>query len=426
MSEPFFTQVSLPALVSKFAGPDVPLSAMLEIADRCNEKCIHCYQVQGEKGEMSLEEVCQTLDQLAEMKVLFLTLSGGEALLRRDFFDIVAHARKRGFVIKLYTNGLRVTEEVARRLHEHAIQEVQISLYSSQAEMHDWVTGVPGSWEKTVAGVRHLLAHNVPTLLKTPVMGINEDDADNFIALCKDLGVNYMFDVNPILPREGADRSPQALSASAEGGNRLRSLPVYGGTPVSGRRTVDRNASPCGACVNVHVEPNGEIRPCTQLQVGVGRAQDGLKSAYFSDKATFIRSIRWSDIRGCRVCELQPYCSRCHHVAQVEQGDALGPSSSACTNAKQRFVGITGEPIDARGELGPFREVETGVFQAFEDVETEDDRQLRARHPWICKTAAPKVETDVNLVRPGDLVQLRRPGRRPVLEQVPGATVRKE
>lgn len=426
MSEPFFSQVSLPALVSKFAGPDVPLSAMIEIADRCNEKCIHCYQVQGQKGEMSFEEVCQTLDQLAEMKVLFLTISGGEALLRRDFFDIVAHARNRGFVIKLYTNGLRVTEEVARRLHEHAVQEVQISVYSSDPAMHDWVTGVPGSWEKTIAGVKHLAAHGVPTLLKTPVMGINEDDADAFIALCKDLGVNYMFDVNPILPREGADRSPQALTASPEGGRRLRSLPVYGGTPATGRRTVDKNASPCGACVNVHVEPNGEIRPCTQLQVGVGRAQDGLEDAYFGEKAQFIRGIRWADIRGCRVCDLQPYCARCHHVAQVEQGDALGPSPSACANAQQRFIGTTGEAIEVEGTLGPFREVEQGRFQAFHDQETADDRSLRARHPWICKTAAPRSEADANLVRPGDLVQLRRPGRAPSLERVPGPSSRKE
>ena len=62
-----------------------PLRAMIEIADRCNEVCVHCYQEQGLKGEMTTEQLESVIDQLAELGVLILTISGGEATLRKDF-----------------------------------------------------------------------------------------------------------------------------------------------------------------------------------------------------------------------------------------------------------------------------------------------------------------------------------------------------
>ena len=179
MSVPFKGKTSVAALVSKLAGEETPLSAMIEIADRCNEKCVHCYQVQGQKGEMTTEEIFGVLDELAEMGVLFLTISGGEATLRKDFLDIVAYARKKKFAVKLFTNGLKVTRELASKLGELAVQEVQISLYSSHANVHDWVTNVPGSWEKTTAAARYLVDAGVKVVLKTPVMRINEDDTDD-------------------------------------------------------------------------------------------------------------------------------------------------------------------------------------------------------------------------------------------------------
>jgi MoaA/NifB/PqqE/SkfB family radical SAM enzyme len=79
----------------------VPLSVHLDITYRCNERCIHCYLDHDDLGEMTLAEITSVLDQLAEAGVFFLTLSGGEVLMRRDFFEIVEHARKRLFNVKV-------------------------------------------------------------------------------------------------------------------------------------------------------------------------------------------------------------------------------------------------------------------------------------------------------------------------------------
>src|SRR5690606_1736220 len=151
----------------------VPFSAMLEIADRCNEACVHCYQVQGQKGELETAHWERVMRELAELGVMFLTFSGGEATLRRDFLHLVAYARRLRFAVRIFSNGLNLDAAMAAELGRLSVQEVQISLYSHRAEVHDGVTRVPGSFERVVAAARHLRAAGVQVLLKSPLMSLN-------------------------------------------------------------------------------------------------------------------------------------------------------------------------------------------------------------------------------------------------------------
>ena len=213
---PFRSKQSAIGILRKLlpaAGDRAPLSAMLEIADRCNEVCVHCYQVQGQKGELPTEDWRRILDELADMGVLFLTLSGGEATLRKDFIELVAHARRRGFAVKIFTNGLSMTDELAQALADLAVQEVQITLYSPRAEVHDWVTRVPGSFEKVLAGARALRTRDVAVVLKTPLMSFNVEDRHAYVALARELDTDFMLDPG-LDAREDGDRNPQQFSIS--------------------------------------------------------------------------------------------------------------------------------------------------------------------------------------------------------------------
>src|SRR5258707_9030281 len=91
----------------------VPLSVQLDITYRCNERCIHCYLDHEDHGEMTTAEIKDLLDQLADAGVFFLTLSGGEIFLRKDLFEIVEHARKLMFAVKLKTNAVMIRERKA-------------------------------------------------------------------------------------------------------------------------------------------------------------------------------------------------------------------------------------------------------------------------------------------------------------------------
>jgi radical SAM protein with 4Fe4S-binding SPASM domain len=417
-----------------------PLAAMLELSDRCNEVCVHCYQVQGEKGELSTGEWRRILDQLAEAGVLMLTLSGGEVTLRKDFLEILTYARERGFVLRIFTNGLTMTSELADRLAEHQVMEVEISLYSPRAEVHDFVTGVPGSFDKTVRGIRYLRERDVAVTIKAAMMSVNQAELPDYPAFADSLGVAYRIDIGGLVPREGCDREPQALNPDRERVDQLqRQLRVQApkrragvGPKATGARAASRRV--CGAAQAMHFEPNGEMRPCTLLEVNLGDARDQTPAQIFeSEIARGVRGLSWGDLRGCRVCELASRCTRCHAVALAETGDALAPYPSACEKARAaaqvarstrddqddgatlRFVADAGRSIT----LGPYRLVAEDLYEAFDDPKTPEDDALAQRLGWVRRPEAGKHAPDL-AVRPGELIQIRRPGKSSKLERVPG------
>jgi radical SAM protein with 4Fe4S-binding SPASM domain len=400
------------------------LTAGIEISDRCNEVCVHCYQEQGRKGEMTTEELQRVMDELAAMGVLVLTLSGGEATLRKDFLELIAYARRKGFAVRIFTNGLTMSRQLAQSLGELAVQIVEISLYSVHASTHDFVTGVPGSFEKTVAGVRHLVEAGVAVTLKTPVMTLNESEMTEYTEFVASLGAVHAFDVNALLAREGGSRAPEAFQiSSARRAELVRELTP--GPELRLARPLDQ--APCMAAETLHIEPNGELRPCTSLEVGLGHAlADGIADAHsFNERAVGIRNLTWANIHGCRDCDLREYCSRCYATALAQAGDALAPYPSACRGTLALYEAEIRRPVsllnaEAISAVGPYRKIAEGLIELKPDVVTPEDDALASRLGWTRRATGPSV-APVS-ARPGELVQIRRPGRKhAALERIPTA-----
>lgn len=402
-----------------------PLRAMLEVSDRCNEVCVHCYQVQGQKGEMSTEQIKALMDELAEMGILLLTISGGEATLRHDFIELLEHARKRSFAVRLYTNGLTMTRELALEMKRLALQSIEISLYSHRAEVHDFVTGVPGSFERTVAGIRYLRELGVSVHVKTPVMRVNQDELHAYVEFVSALGASHGFDPGALTAREGGDLAPTTLSRSEETHARLLRDPSLGGVA----RDMTRDVRPlelralddmlCGAGAAVHVEANGELRACSSLEVPLGHVSQGVEHARETNAVMqSLRELRWKNVHGCRDCDLRAYCGRCHAMALVEAGDALAPYATACASARTVYAVSMGRAaeIAPRGpseiaDVGPYQHVEGHRFEAIADLLTEEDVALAERLKWTRREGGAVASTYAGAQADTRLVQLRRPGR---------------
>jgi len=166
----------------------------LDLTYRCNERCVHCYLDHDDHGEMTTAEILRVLDEAAQAGTFFLTLSGGEIFMRRDFFEILAHARKRMFAVKLKTNAVMVTRAKAERIRRLGVESVQVSLYSHRPEVHDGITKLPGSFARTLAGVRRLREQGVKVGFANVLMKGNEDDYAEVRALARSMGVGFSVD----------------------------------------------------------------------------------------------------------------------------------------------------------------------------------------------------------------------------------------
>lgn len=311
----------------------VPLSVLFEITHRCNLGCQHCYLTEGPVGrprptreELSLEEICPVLDQLAEAGCLFLTLSGGEVFMRRDFLQIVAHARSRGFSVTIFTTGTLLTPETATELAALHPLSVEVSIYSACPEVHDRVTRIPGSHARSLRALRFLKERGVIILIKSPLMSLNSGEYHGIVRLAEELGAGSSFD--PLLiPMRDGDRAPLGLNLAREQFRAFVSDPVLArelAQPVkclpqkgeeicaTGRRTClispYGDLFPCG----VHPVPAGNLREKSFREIWTG-------SPLLKD----LRTKTVDDLRGGAKRDIGGF--RCSALALIEDGDFLGP-----------------------------------------------------------------------------------------------------
>lgn len=397
----------------------VALSAHLQVADRCNHTCVHCYQVQGEKGELSLDELTSALESMAKSGVLMLNISGGEATLRSDLPQILERAASFGFAIRLYTNGYRLSEAVLDALVHARALEVHVSVYSALDDEHDSITRVPGSLAATLATVNRLRARGLRVVLKTPALARAPGAFAGVGAIAAALGCEFEPSTD-ITAREDGDLGAIGEAVSGEG--LIASGQLEPWLPQEGdeARRADKLANgSCGVCSSAVVLPNGDVLPCSDTPVVLGNLREQTLGEIYrtSPDARFLRDVRWSDVHGCRDCDLLLACHRCHAIALQQDGDYLGPYTMGCDRGRARYGAGLGRALTVRmpdgvaateeTPLGPYRIVAEGVLTAVGDEQTVTDREVAVRHPWLRR------DPSSSIIPAGSLVR-RRPNAAPI------------
>lgn len=332
---------------------DVPMSMQVDLTMRCNEVCAHCYRVvESQRPELTTDEVCALLDDLARAGTLYVTFSGGEVFLRPDLFDVIAHARARRFDVRLKSNALLVTPERAARLRALGVRQVDVSVYSTDATVHDRVTGVPGSLERTLAGVGRLRDAGVRVKLNCPLMSVNADGFRAVRVLAERLGVPCGFDPM-ITARNDGDTGPMQLRIGRGALRTFLSDPRVAaersGCGTAPAERTDLDEVPCGAGHSSgYVSAYGDVTPCVAMPITCGNVREEPFEAIWSRSTAMarVRAVRVRDLSICRTCPTAAFCSRCPGQAVVEDGDLLGPSRAACEQAlvAARLAGSTAVP----------------------------------------------------------------------------------
>jgi radical SAM protein with 4Fe4S-binding SPASM domain len=321
----------------------VPISVHLDITYRCNERCLHCYLDHDDHGEMTTAEIFDVLAQLAAAGVFFLSLSGGEVLMRRDFFEIVERARQLLFNVKVKTNGVMIREKEAARLRQLGVEQVQISVYSHRPEVHDAITKLPGSLKRTIRAIRFLKSQGLKVTIANVLMAGNFEDHSGVMALAKDLGVSYTLDPT-ITPKMDGDRSILALRIPGSVLNQvLHNEELVGNVeefcappPPPGEDIME--GFPCSAGHTAcYISPYGDVFPCVQFPLPSGnvRQQKFLDIWRYSPQLREVRSIRAKDLTICSTCAHVGTCTRCPGLAYAE-GSMRGPSTADCEKSFER------------------------------------------------------------------------------------------
>src|SRR5437016_1569326 len=270
------TMTLLAEMNQKALALGIPISVHLDITYRCNERCVHCYLDHDDHGEMTTAEIKDVLDQLADAGVFFVTFSGGEVLMRRDFFEIVEYARNLMFNVKIKTNAVMIHEEEARRIRELGVDTIQISVYSHRPEVHDAITKLPHSFERTVKAIRFLREQGLRVTIANVLMTANSSDHSGVQALAAELGVQYTLDPT-ITPMMDGDMSVLSLRIPGEELTEIFRNPSLVGdqdefcAPPKPPSEEDLEGYSCSAGHSFcYISPYGDVFPCVQFPLPTG------------------------------------------------------------------------------------------------------------------------------------------------------------
>lgn len=199
----------------------VPLSGSIEVTGRCNLRCAHCYMTgYRDEAELRTHEILRVLDELADAGCVQLLITGGEPLLREDFREIWRHAKKKGFLLTLFTNAALADAETAAFLADHPPVFCETTLYGASPETYGRVCGNPSAFDAVLAGLDRLREALPKVGAKGMILRENAGDIGAMTELCEKRGLEFYFDTD-IFPRLDGDTEPLGHAFEPEEGARM-------------------------------------------------------------------------------------------------------------------------------------------------------------------------------------------------------------
>ncbi len=330
-------------LVEKAFADAIPLSAQFELTFRCNHLCTFCYNAPEGRREMTTPEIFETLRKVSEFGVLYLTMTGGEALCHKDFFKIAAEGRRLGMALRIYSNGYLLADKaMVKRVADLHPLEVEISIHGAKAETHDALTRIKGSFEKTMQGLRNLKEAGIKVQLKCPITKLNQSELFQIRDLADELGYFMTFDA-VITPKDDGNLDPLALRPDDDFLQKYWGewyLDLHHGKlpPRTNHCASDGVSANCGTGRSgFTIDPYGNILPCVAFRRPVANILEieSLQAIWgTSPVLTEVRDLAVEARDKLNKLENGQYFQFCLGVAEKQVGDPLGIYPQADINAK--------------------------------------------------------------------------------------------
>lgn len=307
-----------------------PLLGTFELTRRCNLRCSHCYlnMPLSAGGDLETENVERILSEMADEGCLWLLLTGGEPLVRNDFLRLYTFAKKKGFLLTLFTNATLVNAEHVSLLKELKPFRLEVTVYGATEETYERVTRVRGAFRRCMEGIERLASTGVALCLKTVALTTNAHEVNGVEELARRFGASFRFDPM-ITGRIDGQSGPLEV--------RLSPTEVVKVDMADPRRVRDwlrvrdelgallgegKLLFTCGAGVNSFcVGAGGELLLCTTARSW----RYDLTRGPFREGWAQVRQVRKQWVRSrpspCVSCGLIALCGQCPGWGETEHGD---------------------------------------------------------------------------------------------------------
>ena len=315
-------------------------NACFELTYLCNERCRHCYlddpKANAETGILRFDVWKKVIDEIADMGCATALVTGGEPTLHPDFLNVLRHLARRGILVDLYTNALDISTALFDAIVDCRPNTVSFSLYGGTPAFHDWITRIPGSFERSLKTILMFKCAGVDVYVKSVLF---KGHADEYAKL-KKLGQRMQIPVEcaQTVTNTRSGRVQNDLNADNE---TLREFfateaqydPFWDSESVPTR---DPEGMLCGVGLStLTFRPNGDISPCIPFPLVLGNVADCSIQTIWRDsqKLNCLRRLRFKDVSAkCPTCEHSGFCAICPGVSFAESGE-LRPCSYSCRHA---------------------------------------------------------------------------------------------
>lgn len=304
-----------------FSPNDFLRSIHIEITSTCNEKCVHCYIPHKCKNKMIDSKLFyQIIEEGRMMNIVHVTLSGGEPLLHKDLKQFLIKCRELDLSVNILSNLTLLTKDLISEMKKNPLLSVQTSLYSMNPLIHDSITQLTGSFEKTKQGILQLISSGIPLQISCPIMKQNQKSFLDVIHWGKKH--NIAVAIEPVI-FASYDHSKINLK------NRLslkeitdvldKQLPegyadiIY--ETAKEKELLTENNPICSICrYSFCVSAEGNVFPCAGWQTNIigNLNQQTIKEIWEkSEKIQQLRQIKRNQFPKCITCKDRGYCTIC-------------------------------------------------------------------------------------------------------------------
>ncbi len=310
-----------------------------EVTTSCNLDCRHCRAsatAEPMPGELTTDEGLSLLREVSAAGTRMVILSGGEALMRQDVYDLARYGTSLGMRMTLATNGSLVTPEVAVRIRESGIVRVSVSLDGVTPDMHDRFRGREGAFDLAISGIRNLIKEGVPVQVNTTVAAMNVSQMEAFPAFLETLGVMAWHVFFLVPTGRGHDMEPATVKeyrSMLEDFHR-----VYQTSRIECKATCApqfyRILAEHGEPVHTRgclagsgfgfVSSTGVLQPCGFLQIPCGNVRGRGICAAWEESDTLHALRDTALLKGkCGTCGYRDVCGGCRARAYEVIGDLM-------------------------------------------------------------------------------------------------------